>query len=260
MNSVNNSFKQAMMTGEQQVGGWCMSGSATLAEAMSYVGYDYLVLDLEHGPSTTQDALNLLRAVEQTETRPVVRMASHDPIAIKQILDIGAQTLYFPFVESVPEAEAIVNAAWYQPHGNRGFAKMHRASHYAVCENYTDIANEQLCLIAQLESPGALDLAVDIGSVHGIDAVFIGPGDLSSAMGLPGQVNHPDVQERMAACVKQCNTHNIPIGTVVPSPENAQWALEVGFNFVSIANDLANLMNTCKAQWGSIQALRQSGE
>lgn len=258
MSSVNNLFKQAVLAGVQQVGGWCMSGSATLAEAMSHVGYDFLVLDLEHGPSTTQDALNLLRAIAQTETRPVVRMASHDPIAIKQILDIGAQTLYFPFTESVSEAEAIVKAAWYQPQGNRGFAKMHRASRYATCQNYTAIANEQLCLIAQLESPQALELAADIGSVHGIDALFIGPGDLSSAMELPGQVNHPLVQEAMAACAKHCNECKIPIGTVVPTAENAQWALEAGFSFVSIANDMANLMNACKAQWESIETLRRS--
>lgn len=259
MSSVSNQFKQAMLAGEQQqIGGWCMSGSAALAEAMSYVGYDFLVLDLEHGPSTTQDALNLLRAVGQTETRPVVRMASHDPIVIKQILDMGAQSLYFPFVESVAEAAAIVKAAWYQPRGIRGFAQMHRASRYGTCEEYTDIANQELCLITQLESPHALDLAVDIGSVDGIDAVFIGPGDLSFAMELPGQVNHPDVRAAMTACANRCKEHNIPIGTVMPTPESAQWALELGFSFVSIASDMANLMHVCKAHWRSIQALRQS--
>lgn len=258
MKPIVNRFKQSMLAGEQQIGGWCMSGSATLAEAMSCVGYDYLVLDLEHGPSTTQDALHLLRAVEQTETRAVVRMAGHDPIAIKQILDIGAQTLYFPFTESVSEAEAIVDAAWYQPRGSRGFAKMHRASGFATLKNYADIANEQLCLIGQLESSKAIELALDIGSVNGIDALFIGPGDLSASMNQHGQVNHPLVQKAMADCAKRCNEHGIPIGTVLPTAEAAHWALEAGFSFVSIASDLANLMNTCQAQWESIQALRQS--
>ena len=253
MTSMTNMFKQRIHNQQPQIGGWCMSGSDTLAEAMSYVGYDYLVLDLEHGPSTTQDALPLLRAIEQTDTRAVVRLASHDPIAIKQILDLGGQTLYFPFVESVGQAQAIVKAAFYQPTGNRGFAKMHRASRYATRADYTDVANQNLCLIAQFESPEALDLCIDIGSVSGIDAVFIGPGDLSSAMGLPGQVNHPDVRARMTECVRQCQGNGIPIGTVMPSPQDAHWALETGFSFVSIANDLANVMDSCRAQLSELK-------
>ena len=253
MTTPDNTFKRRLSASQQQIGGWCMSGSATIAEAMAYVGYDFIVLDLEHGPSTTQDALPQLRAVEQTDTSAVIRMASHDPTAIKQILDLGAQTLYFPFVEAADQARAIVNTAFYQPQGQRGFAKMHRASRYTTWTDYTEVANEALCLIAQLETPEALELCVEIGGVSGVSAVFIGPADLSSSMGLPGQISHPDVRAKMSACAQQCLANEIPIGTVMPSPGDAHWAFKAGFSFVSIANDLANLMNSCRTQIAALK-------
>lgn len=253
MTTTVNNFKQHLFNKDKLIGGWIISGSTTIAEAMAHIGYDYLVIDLEHSPSSIHDTTPLLRAIEQTVTSPVVRMPSHDAIAIKQVLDQGGLTLYFPFVESVAEAKSIVQASFYPPEGKRGFAKMHRASRYMTRENYAEEANREICLIPQLETPESLELAVEIGSVEGVDAVFIGPGDLSAALGLHGQVNHPKVRELISQCVKRCNDANIPIGTVMPSPDDAKWALELGFDFVSIANDLANLMNGCRTQLQSMK-------
>lgn len=253
MTITKNNFKQRLFNQNKLIGGWIISGSTTIAEAMAHIGYDYLVIDLEHSPTSIHDTTPLLRAIEQTPTCPIVRMPSHDAIAIKQVLDQGGLTLYFPFVESVAEAKLIVQASFYPPEGKRGFAKMHRASRYMTRENYAEEANREICLIPQLETPEALDLAVEIGSVKGIDAVFIGPGDLSAAMGLHGQVNHPDVRDLISRCVNRCNEAGIPVGTVMPSPDDAKWALEIGFDFVSIANDLANLMNGCRSQLHSMK-------
>lgn len=258
MTNPENAFKRRLLSGRTQIGGWCMSGSATLAEAMSVVGYDYLVLDLEHSPTTVGDALAMLRAVAQTSTLPVVRLASHDPVAVKQVMDIGAQTLCFPFVESREEAEAIVTAAMYPPRGRRGFAKMHRASRYATRGDYLETANDNACLIAQLETPSALELAPEIGAVDGIDALFIGPGDLSAAMGLAGRVSHPEVRASMETCAKRSRDAHIPIGTMMPTPEDGRWALEAGFSFVSVGTDLATLMSGCREQWRDMQAPGQS--
>lgn len=248
MTATINNFKQRLFNGDKLIGGWIISGSTTVAEAMAHIGYDYLVIDLEHSPASIHDTTPLLRSVEQTVTSPVIRMPSHDDIAIKQVLDQGGLTLYFPFVESVAEAESIVQASLYPPEGKRGFAKMHRASRYMTRDNYAEEANHEVCIIPQLETPQALEIAVEIGRVKGVDAVFIGPGDLSAALGLHGQVNHQKVRNLISQCVKRCNNANIPIGTVMPSPDDAKWALALGFNFVSIANDLANLMNGCRTQ------------
>ncbi|RBP81202.1 2-dehydro-3-deoxyglucarate aldolase [Marinomonas rhizomae] len=247
MSKTINPFKQRLLDGQKLIGGWTLSGSPTVAEAMAFLNYDYLVVDLEHSPASIHDTTPILRAVEQTPTAAVVRMPSHDPIAIKQVLDQGGMTLYFPFVESVEEAKAIVQASMYPPLGKRGFAKMHRAARYTTREDYPAAANEQVCLIPQLETVEALELAVEIGQLDGVSAVFIGPGDLSMTMGLPGQVNHPDVRAKIVACVTACNQAGIPVGTVMPTPDDAKWALEVGFSFVSIANDLANMLGQCKA-------------
>lgn len=254
MSATTNTFKQRLLAGRQQIGGWTLSGSATVAEAMAFIGYDYLVVDLEHSPASIHDTTPLLRAIEQTETAPVIRMPGHDPVAIKQVLDQGGMTLYFPFVESAAEAEAIVQASLYPPAGTRGFAKMHRASRYTTRTDYPEAANAQVCLIPQLETPQALERAVEIGSVSGVDAVFIGPGDLSVAMGYPGQVNHPEVRTLISQCVARCRDAGIPVGTVLPTPEDVHWAFDTGFSFVSIANDLANLLGTCRAH---LQAARQ---
>lgn len=251
--STINTFKQRLKNHEKLVGGWLISGSETVAEAMSYVGYDYLVIDLEHSPASIHDTTPLLRAVEQTPTPAVIRMPSHNDIAIKQVLDQGAMTLYFPFVESVAEAKDIVQASLYPPLGKRGFAKMHRASRYTTREDYVEVINQQLCLIPQLETPKALELAVEIGSLEGVDAVFIGPGDLSAALGLHGQVNHPNVRELIERCVQRCNDAGIAVGTVMPTPNDAQWALSIGFDFVSITNDIANLLNSCRAQLNEVK-------
>ncbi|MFB9887726.1 HpcH/HpaI aldolase family protein [Balneatrix alpica] len=251
-----NKFKQALQAQQQQVGGWSLSGSPTLVEALATLSYDYLVLDLEHGPSSVQDLQHLLRALEQTEVAAIVRMPSHDPIAIKQALDLGAWTLYFPFVESVAEAEALVQAALYPPAGRRGFAKMHRASRYGSRADYTEVANAEVCLIPQLETPAALEQAVAIGQVEGISAVFIGPGDLSAALGLHGQVNHPQVRELMLACVSRCQQAGIAVGTVMPSPSDAHWALSHGFSFVSIANDVANMLGQSRSQLQQLAQLQ----
>ena len=256
-NRFENIFKKKILAGDTLLGGWLMSASATVTEAMAYAGYDYLVIDNEHGPATTQDAITLLRAIEQTQTLPVVRMADHNPTAIKQMLDIGAMTLYFPFVESREEATSIVNAALYPPAGKRGFAKIHRASRYGSRADYCDAANQEVFLIAQLETPEAMEKAVDIGSVEGIDAVFIGPGDLSAALGVPGQINHALVKEKITDCVAACRSANIVVGTVMPTPADAAWAVDIGIRFVSIANDIANLMNTCKSQISQFRELQR---
>ena len=236
---TKNLFKSAINNGEKLVGGWSLTGSEIIAEAMGTMSYDYVVLDLEHSPAGIEDVTGLLRAVDTTGKPPVVRMAGHCPIEIKKAMDRGVMSFLFPFVESPEEAKAIVNACKYPPLGKRGFAFMTRGSLYTSKTDYIERANDEVFVGIQLETPEALDKAAEIGAVAGVDAVFIGPGDLSMAMGQPGQITHPTVRTKMEECVKKMNQLNIPVGTVSPSAEYAQWAFNAGFTYVSIANDLA---------------------
>lgn len=236
---ITNTFKNALLSGQKLIGGWSLSGDATVAEAMASMPYDYLVLDLEHSPAGVQDLPALLRATDGMGMATVIRMAGHCPIDIKKAMDSGAMNFLFPYVQSVQQCNALVSACKYPPMGTRGFAFMTRGSRYTSQGDYPARANNETFVGIQLETPHALSIAVDIGTLPGVDSVFIGPADLSVNMGHPGDITHREVRGAMERCVQTLNNHNIPVGTIAPTEDYAQWALQTGFNYVSISNDLA---------------------
>ena len=244
---LTNRFKQALAGSRQLIGGWSMSGSPVMVEALSHVTYDYLVIDIEHSVVPPQLVGDLLRAADAAGVAPVVRMAGHDPVMIKNVLDLGATTLMFPFVQTADEARAIVEASLYPPKGRRGFAAMTRASRYLSVPDYVTRANEELMLIAQLETPEALARAEEIVSVEGIGGAFIGPGDYSISIGIPGRLAHEKIRGPMGECAALMANLGVPIGTVTPDPEAAEWAVRAGFNFVSIGNDMALMVKNAIA-------------
>lgn len=245
--TLNNSFKHALLNRERLVGGWFMSASPAMAEVMANAGYDFLVIDIEHSTASTHDLHALLQATAESRTSVVVRMASQDKTQIKFALDMGALSLYFPMVNTVDEAVALARACRYPPFGDRGFARMHRGSRYNTIPDYFERINQEVCVIAQLETPQAMATAMQIAAVPGIDGLFVGPGDLSVALGHGGDVTHPQVKELMAEVGSYCRRAGTPLGTVMPTPELVAWAYEVGFNFVSHASDIGLLMNGAKA-------------
>ena len=253
MDFTTNLFKKSVLAGDTLIGGWSLSGSVTVAEAMGTMSYDYVVLDIEHSPAGIEDVTDLLRAVDCTGNSAVVRMASHDVIEIKKAMDRGVKSFLFPYVESVDEAKTIVSACKYPPLGNRGFAFMTRGSMYTSQTDYLSRINDEVFVGIQLETPHALSIATDIGALDGVDSVFIGPGDLSVAMGQPGQITHPDVRGAMEECVRQLNKNNIPVGTVSPSVEYTEWAVNTGFNYVSVANDLALIVKDGQAKVDAVR-------
>ena len=220
-----------------------MSGSPAITELISCLPYDYIVLDLEHGSDQPYQLPNLLRCIEAHNTIAVVRMPSHDPIAIKQALDNGVTNFLFPFVQTTEQAKAIADAAYYPPTGKRGFAMMHRASKFATTDNYFNNSTQEITLFAQLETQAALNIGTQIATVEGITGAFIGPGDLSVDLGQPGNTQHPTVKQAMEQFANQCKQQHILLGTVVGTPAQATWALNAGFNYVSIGNDLINIKN-----------------
>ena len=252
---LRNTFKENLLNKQKMLGGWFMSGNPTVAELMGCVGYDYVVIDMEHG-TDNHPLPTLLRAIEQnaghangqSATVPVVRMMSHDTLEIKKALDAGANTLYFPFVQNGEQAQKIVSSALYPPKGKRGFAKMHRGSRYGTIEDYFHKITETMVLIAQIETMSAIKQIEDIAKVDGIDALFLGPGDLSVDLGLAGNAMHPTVKNEMEQLAAKAKELQIPIGTVVPTIEDVRWAYKIGYQFVSIGSDLAVLKNTMAQQ------------
>jgi 4-hydroxy-2-oxoheptanedioate aldolase len=247
MQTPTNPFKTALTQPRPLVGVWSMLNSATAVEALSGSGFDWILLDGEHSPLELRDAIEHLRALNGGTTLPIVRLPDNDPILFKRFLDAGATTIMLPQVQSAAEAKAAVSAMRYAPAGARGVALMHRASRYGRVPNYLQTANEGLCLIVQIETPAALDNLEEIASVDGVDALFFGPGDLSASMGVLGQPDHPKVQEAIAAALERASRVGVPAGVLAPNPAAAQRYLEMGFAFVSVANDLAMLVHTADA-------------
>jgi 2-dehydro-3-deoxyglucarate aldolase/4-hydroxy-2-oxoheptanedioate aldolase len=253
--ALHNSFKHALLNRERLVGAWFMSGSTVMAELVANAGYDFMVIDIEHSTASTHDLHALLQAVAESGTSPVVRMASQDKTQIKFALDMGALSLYFPMVNTVDDAVALARACRYPPFGDRGFARMHRASRYNTQPDYFERINQEVCVIAQLETPLAMANAMQIANVPGIDGLLVGPGDLSVALGHGGDVTHPQVKEMMEEVGGYCRRSGVPLGTVLPTPELVAWAYSIGFNFVSHASDLGLLMGASKTGIARIREL-----
>lgn len=243
-----NLFKRAIYSGQTQYGAWLMLASPIASEALAYAGFDFLVLDMEHAPADIPNALSQLQAIEGGGTQVVVRLAWNDQVLIKRALDIGAQTIMLPFVQTKDEAEAAVRAARYPLAGRRGVAASHRASRYGLVKDYLKRADAEIVVIVQIETPEALDRLPEIAAVDGVDAVFIGPADLSASMGHLGNIGHPDVMAALARGVAACKAAGKPVGIIGPTEELSRTFAEMGFAYVALGSDIGFLISAATAR------------
>jgi 2-keto-3-deoxy-L-rhamnonate aldolase RhmA len=237
------------------VGSFVMSASPLVAEAMGCAGFDWAVIDMEHTPLDLADLAHMLQAVAGTPMLPVTRVPWNDTVMVKRVLDAGAQTLLFPFVQNADEARKAVAACKYPPMGVRGMAAMSRGSRFGTVKDYFKVANASVSVIVQIETPQAMDQLEAIGQVEGVDSLFIGPGDLSGAMGYVGDLLNPAVVEVMARSVKRCHALGKPIGTVGGTPEAVAIYRKAGFDYIGVASDLGLMMRTCAATLSTIRAM-----
>lgn len=234
-----NLFLKSLDGDRAPLGTWLMSSGPATAEAMGFAGFDFLVLDMEHVPIDLADTVEILRAIAGTPAKPIVRLPWNDQVTVKRVLDAGAQTLMFPFIETAEEASRAVSFTRYPPEGVRGVAAIHRASRFGQDRTYLTDAAERLCVIVQLETPAALTRLEEIAAVPGVDALFVGPGDLSAAMGHIGNVGHEEVQAALADAARRARAVGKPVGIVGPNPEMVRRFLHYGYSFSAIASDIA---------------------
>jgi 2-dehydro-3-deoxy-L-rhamnonate aldolase len=239
MNTIlANPFKAALQRGETQIGLWLSSTSAYMAEIAATSGYDWLLIDGEHAPNTVQDLYHQLQAVAPYASQPVIRPVDDHRSLIKQVLDIGTRTLLIPMVESAAQARDIVSATRYPPLGVRGVgANVARAARWGRVEHYMAQANEELCLLIQVETKTALDNLDAILEVDGIDGVFIGPADLSASLGYPDNAGHPEVQRIIEESIRRIRKGGKAAGILAVDPQMAQKCLTWGANFVAVGVD-----------------------
>jgi 2-dehydro-3-deoxyglucarate aldolase len=229
------------------LGTWVLSASPLVAEAVGHAGFDWGVLDMEHTPLDLMGLVHLLQAVAGTKMVPVVRVPWNDAVVVKRVLDAGATTLLFPFVQDAAEAARAVASTRYPPQGVRGIAGPSRANRFGTLANYVGVANRGIGVIAQLETAQAIEQLEAIVAVDGIDAIFIGPADLSASLGHPGQMTHPAVMDLMGKAAQRCKALGKPIGTIGNHPEAVAQYRAAGFDFVAIASDLGLLMQGARA-------------
>ena len=237
-----NHFKHALAAGQAQIGLWSALPSPYVTEMLAGAGYDWVMLDTEHAPSDVPLMLQQLQALDAAQqprpTSAVVRPAWNDPVLIKRYLDIGAQTLLVPFVQTADEAQDAVDAMRYAPIGIRGMGGSTRASNYGRDARYIADADQELCLLVQVETAQALDRIEDIAAVDGVDGIFIGPADLSASMGYPGQPRHPEVNAAIDDAIRRIRAAGKAPGILMVDETRARECLALGAQFVAVAMDL----------------------
>jgi 4-hydroxy-2-oxoheptanedioate aldolase len=238
-----NSFKQALQTGQPVIGCWVGFADTNVAEALAGCGFDWLLLDGEHAPNDPRTVLDQLRALAPYPVQAVVRPVVGDVALVKQYLDVGAQTLLIPMVDTPEHAALMVSATRYAPDGIRGMgAALARASRWNQVPDYVHHANEQMCLLVQAETTLALQNLGPIAAVEGVDGVFFGPADLSASMGYRGQANHPDVQKAILDGIATVRAAGKAAGILMADKAMAQIYLDAGAQFVAVGVDTTLLV------------------
>jgi 4-hydroxy-2-oxoheptanedioate aldolase len=236
-----NPLKRALRDGQKQIGLWCSLGSNIAAEVIAGAGFDWLLLDMEHAPNDIAQVIGQLQAMAGGTATPVVRPAWNDPVLIKRILDVGAQSLLVPFIQTAEEARAAVAATRYPPAGIRGVASIHRANRYTRVKDYPKLADAEMCVVAQIETQKALDNIEAIAAVDGIDGLFIGPSDLSAAMGHLGNAGHPKVRAAIEDAGRRIRKTGKTAGILTAVEADAQHWVSCGYSFVAVGSDLSLL-------------------
>jgi 4-hydroxy-2-oxoheptanedioate aldolase len=242
-----NAFKHALREGRKQIGLWASLCSAPVAEILAPAGYDWIMIDAEHAPNDVGTVLDQLRALKGGTATPIVRPAWNDPVLIKRYLDLGVQSLLVPWVQNAAEAARAVAATRYPPAGIRGVALIHRASGYGRIADYLKRANDEMCVLVQVETREALGQLEAIAAVDGVDGVFIGPSDLSAAMGLIGGNRSPEMMAVFADAATRSTRAGKPIGILAPVEEDARRFLEMGYSYVALGSD-AGLLRVAAEQ------------
>ena len=234
-----NPFKDAMARREPQVGLWLSMAHPYSAEICATAGFQWLLVDGEHAPNELASTLAQLQAIAAYPSHPVVRVVSADQDRIKQLLDIGAQTLLVPMIDTAEQAAAVVAATRYPPRGIRGVgAAAARASRWGLRRDYLHVADHEVCVLVQAETATALANLEAICAVDGVDGVFIGPADLAASMGHRGNPGHPEVQAAIDAAITATVASGKAAGTLTGDVALGRRYLSLGATFVAVGLDI----------------------
>ena len=237
MDLPQNPFKRALKAGKAQIGLWSTLSSSYTVEVVAGAGFDWLLLDSEHSPVDIENLLTQLQAAAPYASHPIVRIPWNDMVNMKRVLDIGAQSLLIPYVQTAEEARSAVASTRYPPAGVRGVAGTTRATRFGRVKEYAKRAHEEICVLVQVETQSALGSIEAICAVDGVDGVFIGPADLHASMGYAGETANAKVKPLIDDAIRRILKAGKAPGILTPNEADARHWLECGALFVAVGSD-----------------------
>jgi 2-keto-3-deoxy-L-rhamnonate aldolase RhmA len=254
-----NRFKRMLAERRTHFGAWLMSGAPTITEALGCAGFDFLVVDMEHTPVDTPQLVEHLRALDAAGAAGIVRLPWNDMVMVKRALDAGAQAVMLPFVQNVEDAKRAVAYTRYPPAGVRGVAGSQRASRFATVPDYLARANDEMCVVVQIETAESLSRLPEIAAVPGVDAIFIGPSDLAASMGLLGQIGHASVQAKLEEGAAMCRAAGKTCGIIGGTPEMVARFAGYGYDWIAIGSDMAFMVGRAQEFLGKARGTGATG-
>jgi 2-dehydro-3-deoxyglucarate aldolase len=241
-----NRFRSALLARERLIGCWASLASPISTEVLGYAGFDWVLIDGEHAPNDLSSIMLQLMALKDSPSAALVRPQWVEPVLLKRLLDLGVYNFLMPFVESAEQAAAAVAATRYPPRGIRGIAISQRSNQYGYVADYFERINDNIAVLVQIESRPGLDAVEQIASVDGVDALFIGPSDLSASLGHFGKPNHPEVQEAMAHVLGVAKAAGKPVGILSGNELDCRRYLDMGMTVVAVGLDVVLLRNASR--------------
>ncbi len=247
-------IREEVLAQKFMAGVWCNLASAITTEIAASAGFDWLLIDQEHGPGDNQTLLGQLMAIGDKPCAPIVRIAWNEMVLFKRALDLGASGIMVPYIQKVEEAKRAVSYLRYPPDGVRGVAGTPRAAGYNVdFENYFSQANKSLLSVHQIETGQAVKNAADIAAVDGVDVLFVGPVDLSVSLNRPRRFDDPEYREVLKKVATTARGKGKAAGILLPSAGLIDMVADMGFTFVALGSDAGMVVQGMK---NNLDALR----
>ena len=232
-----NTFKRAITSGERQIGLWSTLASSYALEVVAGAGYDWLLIDTEHSPADLENVLHQLQAAAAYPTHAVARVPWNDMVTIKRFLDVGCQSLLIPYIQTAEEARAAVSYTRYPPGGVRGVSAVTRATRFGRVPGYAKRAQEEICVLVQIETKMGLDRLEAIARCDGVDGLFIGPADLAAGLGHLGEIGHAEVQSAIRDALARIRKCGKASGILATDDASARRYMEWGTTFTAVGLD-----------------------
>lgn len=247
MINIIEKFKAKIKDGKPVIGPFMKSSDPMFVEASGYAGFDFAILDMEHGPVSLESMQNNIRAAQVSRMLPIIRVPDMNPVKIAQALDIGAGGIQIPQITSAQAVEQVIRATKYYPQGDRGVCRFVRAANYSDKERhqYFRDANEAI-IILQIEGQEGVSNIEEILDVKGFDIVFIGPYDLSQSLGVPGDVQNPKVVEQIRYIVSRAKAKGIVVGTFIDYPDKGEIWQAAGVQYLCYSTDVGIYYSICR--------------